>query len=337
MALVPSLRVSTNPFDYNHDGTMESGSGLVTSPLGGAKASSPQSLQRPTSSQLQQSVKYKKIDPGENHEESDTANSPTVSKVLCYDAANDELKLIRFLDAGRVYGYPGTKGSRCGNYLKFVLNAHPLLSIFACDRLHPYNSKQRLHVYYCVAILAILLNFVFIKTYMVPEISVCVGGCATSPDNKTCVGGYNDGLKATEYYKRCAFYSPGAISAVVGVLLLPYGSFLRIVATCGCLQGRVFFVHFCLGSTMRKTVEYFGGLVMTSFIFASTFMLVLVIIECWLSGIDSSFSVFQSFAVSKLFSAGQWFLWTAPLFILRFNRDREYFNREMAPPCVNQV
>jgi hypothetical protein len=313
----PSLRVSTNPFDYNHDGE----GSLATSPLGGAKASSPQ---------VQQSVKYKKIDPGE----SATTNTPTV---LCYDAADDELKLIRFLDDGRVYGYPGTKGSRCGNYVKFVLNTHPLISVFGCHRLHPYTSKLRLHVYYCVACLAVALNFVFIKTYMVPEISVCVGGCASSSDNKTCVGGYNDGLRTTEYYKRCAFYSPGAISAVVGVILLPYNTFLRFVATCGCLQGRGFFMYHCLGSSMKKIIEYCGGLVMTSFMFGSTFILILVVIECWLSGIDSSFSVFWSFAVSKLFSAGQWFLWTAPMFVLRFSRDREYFNREMAPSCVNQV
>jgi len=244
---------------------------------------------------------------------------------------DDPLRVVRFLNSGRVYGYPGTNGGRLSNYLRFLSNNHPLISIFLVNKLHPYGVKQRVHVYYSVACLAILLNYLLLKTFYFPWIAMCTEPCTRTTQMSYCEGGYNDGLETTVYFKHCAFYSPSAISAAIGVALLPYGSLLRFIATCGCMKGNTFFLDHCLGRRMKAIVDYFGGSIMAFVVTISTAMFLAVVVECWVSGLND-WSLFDAFAQSKVYSALYWFVWSAPLFLVRFQWDRDNFARLIASP-----
>lgn len=251
---------------------------------------------------------------------------------VCIDES-DELHLIRFLHSGRVYGYPHTTGTRFSNYIRFVANNHPLLSICFVHSKNPYGVKQRVHVFFCVASLAILLNFVLLKTQYVHEVAICTAGClrTSTTSDTTCSGGYNNGMEANEYLKRCALYSPSAVSALVGFILLPYGTFLRFVATCGCTQGRLFFIDHCVGKTLKAWIDYFGGILMVLFMTLSFIMTVVVVAFCGVKGDEvDNWSVFVAFSLSKLLSALQWFVWTAPLFLCRIDRDKAHFENSLA-------
>ena len=66
-------------------------------------------------------------------------------------------ELIRFLMRGMphpaTFGYPGaTAGSVAANYVGFVMNFHPFISIFCCHPLHPFTRAARLVVWYCSAV-----------------------------------------------------------------------------------------------------------------------------------------------------------------------------------------
>jgi hypothetical protein len=49
------------------------------------------------------------------------------------------------------------------------------------------------------------------------------------------------------------------LNAAVGAVLVPYGSFLKFISTCGCLKGRDFFKNNCVGAWCSSTVDYFGA------------------------------------------------------------------------------
>lgn len=247
----------------------------------------------------------------------------STERAVCL-STDDHLRVIRFLNSGRVYGFPGTNGGRCSNYFRFVCNNHPLISIFLVNKLHPYGVKQRLHVYYSVACLAILLNYVLLKTYYFPWIAMCTEPCKRTNQMSHCEGGYNDGLETAVYFRNCTFYTPSSISAAIGVALLPYGSLLRFISTCGCIKGYSFFVDHCLGRRMKAVVDYFGGSIMTFVLTISTAMFAAVVIESWVSGLND-WSLFYAFAQSKIYSALYWFVWSAPLFLVRFQWDRDSF------------
>jgi len=243
--------------------------------------------------------------------------------ILCVPS-DDENAIIRFLDSGKVFGYPHTNGTRLSNYLRFVANNHPLLGICLCHRLNPFGKSPRISVYYCVACLAILLNYVLLKTLYVPYIATCNSGCEHYGTETTCQGGPNDGMSVTSFLKLCAFYSPSAVSSLVGTLLLPYGSLLRFAATCSCLQGRPFFLDHCIGQRLKRTIDASGGLFMSLIVFSSTIMLIAVV-ALILSAKQADWSVFYSFVLSKLLSALFWFVWTVPLFLWRFKIDKKQF------------
>lgn len=98
-----------------------------------------------------------------------------------------------------------------------------------------------------------------------------------------CDGGFNDGLTygidlflinflyhiklflIDSYHGTCKYYHPWMISAISGAFVVLYSSVLEFFAMCGCLQGKAFFQNNCLGARCKKTVEWFGGSLLTFF------------------------------------------------------------------------
>ena len=109
--------------------------------------------------------------------------------------------------------------------------------------------------------------------------------------------------------------------AACGCVIVVYGSMLRILASCYCLQGRDN-SQTCLSSFLT-----FGGFVLLLFSALSVAMVVWVIIATALSG--ASFDIFITILVSKAFSFGEWFLWTLPYFLIRYPCDKQHFLKKM--------
>ena len=85
------------------------------------------------------------------------------SSIVAVDE-NDENAVVRFLLSNRVYGYPNSDGSVISNYGLFILNNHPLVSIFFANKHHPYNTKKRFIVFICIISFAIGLAYLFFNT-----------------------------------------------------------------------------------------------------------------------------------------------------------------------------
>ena len=231
---------------------------------------------------------------------------------------SDENAIIRFFVARKVYGFPNTTGTILSNYYAFTLNNHPFIAMLFCHRLNPFNVKQRAIVFFCVASLALLLSYIFLVSDTFGELAMCRGGCTLGITEGTCVGGVNDGVTVEQYAQRCAFYSNTAVSASIGVVLLPYASLLRFLSTCGCIKGRGEGLAWCSG-----LVNYLGGGVMTFFVTLSTAFILVVIAEVYRNG--GSFSIIVNFFLSKLAHSTMWFIWTIFPFACRYEMDKHAF------------
>ena len=58
----------------------------------------------------------------------------------------------------------------------------------------------------------------------------------------------------------CKYYRPWMLDAAVGTVLVPYGSFLRFLATCGCLRGKEFYKSNFFGSMCSRCIDSLGGM-----------------------------------------------------------------------------
>lgn len=66
------------------------------------------------------------------------------------------------------------------------------------------------------------------------------------------------------YKKHCQFTPVWAISLSCGILITVYGSVLKFIATCNCLQGHKTFQGkgtFC--GAFKEVLEYFGGKILS--------------------------------------------------------------------------
>jgi hypothetical protein len=86
-------------------------------------------------------------------------------------STDDENKVIRFLNKGRVYGFPNSDGSTFSNYFHYVRNNHPLFAIFLSHPLHPFTKKSRLIVFFCVLCLAYSLSVALLSNYYFHDVS----------------------------------------------------------------------------------------------------------------------------------------------------------------------
>lgn len=102
----------------------------------------------------------------------DTTPSSSSSDIPIYAIdPNNENAIIRHLLKGRVYGFPNSYGVGVLNYLFFVFNNHPLLSIFLSHRLHPFAKKKRLVVLMCSLCFAFTVTYVLTEAYFSSEVS----------------------------------------------------------------------------------------------------------------------------------------------------------------------
>lgn len=85
----------------------------------------------------------------------------------------EENKIIRFLVSKRVYKYPGCGDNWCSNYVAYVMNNHPLLSMFFTHPLHPFGRHQRIIVFLNGLFFAIFISFVVFETTYLPRVCFC--------------------------------------------------------------------------------------------------------------------------------------------------------------------
>jgi hypothetical protein len=294
-----------NPFDYERGQAVEVEQSVATSPLSpGSKAGRGAEVKGPT---------YELV----------PADFVPDLTVKCLPE-NDENAIIRFFVARKVYGYPCTTGTIMSNYYAYCLNNHPFISMLFCHRLNPFNVKQRAIVFFCVSTLALLLTYIALATDIFIDLAMCRGGCTLSTSESNCVGGVNDGVPIQRYAERCAFYSNTAVSASIGLVLLPYASLLRFLSTCGCLKGRGEGLANAKGFLWCSgIVNYLGGGVMTFFVSISFFFALFVIVEVYRRG--GSFSIIVNFFLSKVVHSSAWFVWVIVPFACRYEADKQSF------------
>lgn len=97
--------------------------------------------------------------------------SGKTKKVVATDP-EDEVATTRFYVSNRVYGYPFSDGSVLSNYIHYVKNNHPLISIFLAKRGQPYNTKKRLIVFVCIISFAIGLSYILVSTDYIHQVEL---------------------------------------------------------------------------------------------------------------------------------------------------------------------
>lgn len=125
------------------------------------------------------------------------------------------------------------------------------------------------------------------------------------------------------YQKQCRYFQDWQMSAIVGVLIVPYGVVLRFVSTCGCLRGRDFFIHNCCGRCIARVLDCCGGGIMLIVAIMNCGLLGWALMASYLAG--SKFDVFTTFLLSKCFSFIAWFIYTMPYFTYRYPIDKRHF------------
>ncbi len=134
-------------------------------------------------------------------------------------------------------------------------------------------------------------------------------------------------MYSAKYHEICSRYEPWMLSAICGAFIVVYQSFMEFCATCGCMQGQRFFETNCLGNRCKSVVEWCGGTILTFFTAVSVILLLWAIIACYLLGAD--YSLFSGTLLSKVWSVGEWFIWSAPYFSYKYPLDRRRFLKKM--------
>lgn len=123
---------------------------------------------------------------------------------------------------------------------------------------------------------------------------------------------------------------------------MPYGSLLKFLATCGCVQGKSFFQDNCIGSRCRRVLEFFGGKVLSFFVCTYTAdnafhefircavisvqLSLYAIYQCFLM---DRYTILKTTVLSKMWSFAEWFVWTAPYFAFKYPLDRKHFYKQL--------
>jgi len=123
----------------------------------------------------------------------------------------------------------------------------------------------------------------------------------------------------------CNHWSPIILSTVCAIVLVIYGSFLRFISSCGCLQGQEFIQINCI--TCKSLTELFGGYILTLFTTLSC-LLVCGVYALTYSEIDS-LTVTKTFLISKAMSLLYWFIYTIPYFAVQYPYDKERFFKKL--------
>jgi hypothetical protein len=158
-------------------------------------------------------------------------------------------------------------------------------------------------------------------------------------------------ILAEEYRKHCQYFHPWVISLGAAAIICPYGTLLKFLATCHCVQGRSFYQTNCCGRGIKALVEYVGGKVLLIFIgkqqsfamsccsnsisspFSSLVLpvingLLFLIAMYYAYVVMRMYTVLYTFILSKLFSYVYWFGWTGPYFSYKYPIDQKIFYKE---------
>jgi hypothetical protein len=140
------------------------------------------------------------------------------------------------------------------------------------------------------------------------------------------------------YHSACRYYSPWMISALCGAFIVLYQSLLEFLATCGCVQGRVIFCASCccrycsciqyIYRIFKRTIECCGGSIFVFFALVSIALVSWSALTCYFMG--SKFDIFVKILISKVWSIGEWFLWSTPYFMYRYPRDKRRYQDKIA-------
>jgi hypothetical protein len=117
------------------------------------------------------------------------------------------------------------------------------------------------------------------------------------------------------------------LSALAGILVVVYQSSLEFLGTCGCVQGRKSFQNNCIGNRCKACVEWFGGSILTFCTCISFILLGWTLIAIYVLKID--YNIVGDIMLSKVWSFGEWFIWSAPYFSYRYPNDKKQFYQRL--------
>ncbi|CAM9562723.1 unnamed protein product, partial [Hapterophycus canaliculatus] len=191
-------------------------------------------------------------------------------------------RIVSMLLKGKIYGLPGTDGTRWGNFREWAKNQHPVLSMCFAHELHPFTKSERLSVMMCYLCWAFFITVVFEMTNS-EEVAICSPGCnnvytgrvpGEESEAEVCgpdSGANEDQISLEEYEYNCDNILPWwVLSFFIAAVTVPYSTILKFLATCGCAQS--------LPSCLRSCVECLGALVLRLFGVLSVLWLVLGIV-----------------------------------------------------------
>jgi hypothetical protein len=162
----------SNPFDSDFDDVEQKGGELPYIYPRDPQLNNGNSLSQPKQEKKQdQRLKsaMKKTIPKKRKRDIKVKSEEKSIAVTSIDSA-DETAVERFLVSHRVYGYPNTSGNIISNYIRFVSNNHPLLSLCLKHKNHPFTFKRRLLVFICILAFAIALSYILLSTSYVYKV-----------------------------------------------------------------------------------------------------------------------------------------------------------------------
>ena len=255
---------------------------------------------------------------------------PESKPVVVAVQANDHTAVVRFLVSGKVFGFPKTNGSFCWNWYRFVCNEHPLLTIWMQHPWHPFTKRRRVVVLYNIICMAFFVTVVLMSETYFPELRRCEDGCestyTTDDDGGELMcgngSGGNTNTPAKEYDDSCYFYAPYLVSFVASCIIIPFGTFLRIMATCSCLAGNDWEDRYCLKS-VKRWAQKFGG---NMLFYATCVTTLLFLYGMYLAETEGeAMTVLFAFIYTEGFQMVDWFVFAFIYFAVMFLADREWF------------
>ncbi|CAM9144310.1 unnamed protein product [Ectocarpus sp. 4 AP-2014] len=234
--------------------------------------------------------------------------------------------IVFMLLKGKIYGLPGSQGTRWSNFREWAKNQHPVLSMFLAHELHPFSRTERLSVMMCYLCWAFFITVVF-EYGNKDEVAICNAGC-----NNTYSGGVSgeyrseqicgrgsgsneDAISAEEYDSNCDGVTPWwVLSFLIAAATVPYSTILKFLATCSCAQS--------LPNCLKSCFECLGALILRLFGVLSVLWLAMgIIFSLELDG--GMFIVTYIAGVIK-----SWFYWpilAGAVFMYKYKKQRAAF------------
>ena len=230
------------------------------------------------------------------------------AQTLFVGAVEDRV-LARLLLENRSFGYPGTDGRIFSNYIAYLLNRHPVLSIFTCHPHHPFTSTERVVVLWCSIFWAFFTNTIM-EFYTRGQ----------NPSNGT--GSYL------------------AYITILALLVIPYEILIRVVIICPCcLHSELEATEVEEASKKHKTrsaLKNWGRILLATLVIMSVIWFtvgMLTAIGLHKTGFDGKrqkgddvYSLDEAALLLLMVKAWQlgpmWCLQWTPVFLLWYNRDK---------------